>query len=157
MKQKNESITFFAYGTNISQQEMNKHSANAVFIGYGELENFALKFRGFQGHAIATLEKQKGSKTPIAIYDLTQADRFTLDNFEKFPYAYIRKKVKANLNGKIIKGYIYVLKIKLEPNLPNDEYIKALRLSYFEAGFDDRPIDDAVEECGGKVDEEELY
>ena len=126
MKEKNENITFFAYGTNISQTEMKSHSESAVFIGYGTLDNFALKFRGFQDHAIATLEKKKGASVPIAIYDLTQADRFTMDNFEKFPYAYVRKKVKGNLNGKIIKGNIYVLKIKLEPNIPNNEYIKAL-------------------------------
>ena len=157
MKEKNENITLFAYGTNISQTEMKSHSQNAVFIGYGVLENYALKFRGFQDHAIATLQKQKGASVPIAIYDLTQADRFTMDNFEKFPYAYVRKKVKGNLNGKIIKGNIYILKIKLEPNIPNSEYIKALRLSYFEAGFDDKPIDDAIIECGGKVNDEELY
>ncbi len=157
MGSKNENLTLFAYGTNISQTEMKSHSENAMFIGYGELENFSLKFRGFQGHAIATLEKQKGAKVPIAIYDLTQADRFTIDNFEKFPYAYIRKKVKTTINGKTLKGNIYILKIKLEPNLPNDEYIKALRLAYFEAGFDDEPIDEAIRECGGTVNEEELY
>ncbi len=157
MKEKNENITLFAYGTNISQQEMKSHSENAVFIGYGELENFALKFRGFQDHAIATLEKKRGSSVPIAIYDITQSDRFTIDNFEKFPYAYIRKKVKVTLNGKTLKGNIYVLKIKLEPNLPNDEYLKALRLAYFEAGFDDKTIDDAILECGGKVNEEDIY
>lgn len=157
MKDKNGNITLFAYGTNISQTEMKSHSENAVFIGYGELQNYALKFRGFQDHAIATLEKKKGEKVPIAIYDLTQSDRFTLDNFEKFPYAYVRKTVKVNLNGKTLKGNIYVLKIKLEPNIPNEEYIKALRLAYFEAGFDDKPIDDALIECGGKVKEEELY
>ena len=157
MKQKNENITLFTYGTNISQSEMKSHSENAVFIGYGELKNFALRFRGFSEHAIATLEKKKNATTPIAVYDLTQSDRFTIDNFEKFPYAYVRKKVKATLNDKIIKGFIYILKIKLEPNIPNEEYIKALRLSYFEAGFDDKPIDDALIECGGKVNEEELY
>ena len=154
---KNENLTLFAYGTNVSQTEMKGHSQNAVFIGCGEINNMALKVRGFQGHAIATLEKQKGAKVPVAIYDITQTDRFTMDNFEKFPYAYIRKKVKANLNGKIIKGNIYILKLKLEPNLPNDEYLKALRLAYFEAGFDDKPIDDAIKECGGQVNEEELY
>lgn len=157
MKSKNDNLTLFAYGTNVSQSEMKSHSQNAMFIGYGEINNMALKFRGFQGHAIATLEKQKGAKVPVAIYDITQSDRFTIDNFEKFPYAYVRKKAKATLNGKLLKGNIYTLKIKLEPNIPNDEYLKALRLAYFEAGFDDQPIDDAIKECGGKVNEEELY
>ncbi|MBR1925601.1 MAG: gamma-glutamylcyclotransferase [Clostridia bacterium] len=157
MKQKDLNITFFAYGTNISQSEMKSHSESAVFIGYGELENFELKFRGFPNHAIATIQKKKGARLPIAIYDLMPTDRFTLDNFEKFPYAYKKQKVKALFNGKPITGYIYFLKIKLDPQIPSDEYIKALRLAYFEAGFDDKIIDDAILECGGKVNEEELY
>ena len=157
MKKEINNITFFAYGTNISQTEMKSHSQSSMFIGYGELQNFKIVFRGFQDHAIATLAKKRGSSVPIAIYDLTPSDRFTMDNYEKFPYAYVRKKAKAIFNGKVIKGFVYVLKIKLEPNIPNEDYIKALRLAYFEAGFDDKPVDDAIIECGGQLSDEELF
>ncbi len=151
-----KNITLFAYGTNISREEMKSHSENALFIGYGELHDFELKFRGFPGHAIATLEKKKGATLPVAIYDLTPTDRFTIDNFEKFPYAYVRLKAKATLNGKILKGFVYVLKIKLQPGIPNDEYMKAFRLAYFEADFDDTYIDNAIVEAGGQVPQEEV-
>lgn len=154
MAEKN--ITLFAYGTNISQSEMKSHSETALFIGYGELENFELKFRGFPEHAIATLKKKKGAKLPIAIYDLSPTDRFTLDNFEKFPYAYERVKAKAVLNGKKLKGFVYILKIELQPEIPSEEYLKALRMAYFEADFDDTPIDEAIKEVGGTVKEEIL-
>ncbi len=152
MAEKN--ITLFAYGTNISKSEMASHSENAMFIGYGELLNFELKFRGFQDHAIATLEKKRGAVLPVAIYDITPTDRFTMDNFEKFPYAYQRIKAKARLNGKIIKGQVYVLKIKLQKEIPNSEYLKALRMAYLEADFDDIYIDEAIKEAGGVVSED---
>lgn len=152
----NKNITLFAYGTNISQSEMKSHSENAMFIGYGELLNFELKFRGYPKHAIATLEKKRGATLPVAIYDLTPTDRFTLDNFEKFPYAYQRLKAKAMFNGKIIKGFVYVLKMKLQPEIPNEEYLKALRMAYFEADFDEDCIDNAIKEAGGTVEEETI-
>lgn len=148
---KAESLTMFAYGTNISSSEMLSHSEDVVFIGYGELPNYALRFRGFPNHAVATIEKQKGKTLPIAIYDLAPKARFTLENFEKFPYAYKKEKVKAFLNGKPIKGYVYTLKLNLEPQMPNYQYIKKLRLAYFEAGFDDVTINEAIVECGGKI------
>lgn len=144
-------ITLFAYGTNILQEEMKSHSPTAVFIGYGELLNFRLVFQGFQGHAIANIKPEKGVNLPIAIYDLTPADRFTIDNFEKFPYAYERVLAKAILNGKVIKGFVYLLKLNLPAGVPNDEYLKALRMSYFEADFDDKYIDEALREVGVDV------
>ena len=150
------SFTMFAYGTNISQGEMKSHSEDVVFIGYGTLENFQLKFRGFANHGVATLEKKKGASVPIAVYDISQKARLTLDNFETFPYAYKRLKVKATFNGKPIKGFVYVLKLKLPPQMPNNEYIKALRLGYFVANFDDAPINEAIVECGGTLSEGEI-
>ncbi len=156
MSKKPTSFTMFAYGTNISQTEMNSHSDEAAFIGYGELENFALKFRGFANHGVATLEKKKGAKVPVAIYDISEKARLMLDNFERFPYAYKRIKVKAMFNGQPIKGYVYVLKLKLPPQMPNNEYIKALRLGYFVAHLDDTPINEAIVECGGVATDGEI-
>jgi len=151
-----KNITLFAYGTNISQSEMKSHSPSAIFIGYGELLDFKLVFRGFQGHTIATLQKQRGEKLPIAIYDLTPVDRFTMDNFEKFPYAYQKINARAILNGKVIKGFVYTLKIELPSGIPNDDYIKALRMSYFEADFDDKHIDNALQEVGATPSKDDI-
>ena len=151
-----KNITLFAYGTNISQSEMKNHSPTAMFIGYGELLDFELVFRGFQGHAIATLEKQRGAKLPIAIYDLTPVDRFTMDNFEKFPYAYQRINAKAILNGRVIKGVVYTLKIDLPAGIPNEAYIKALRMGYFEADLDDKYIDNALQAVGATPSKDDI-
>ncbi len=145
---KGKSITLFAYGTNISKSEMTKHSPNCVFIGYGELQNFALRFQGFDNHAIATLEKLKGAVLPVAIYDLTPIDRFTIDNLETFPYSYKKIKAKATLNGKTIKGFVYVLKANLPTGKPSKEYVKALRMAYFQSDFDDKYIEDALQNSG---------
>ena len=156
MAKKDTSFTMFAYGTNIGQTEMHSHSEDSVFIGYGHIDNFALRFRGFANHGIATLEKKKGARVPVAIYDMPQKARLTLDNFEKFPYAYKKMKIKAVFNEKPITGFVYVLKLKLPPQMPTTDYIKALRLGYFVAHLDDTPINDAIVECGGVATEGEI-
>lgn len=143
-------ITMFAYGTNISQEQMLSHCPNAVLLGYGTLLNYELKFQGFRKHAIANLVKKRGAELPIAVYELEPEGRFTIDNYEKFPYNYAKKKAVAILNGQKIKGYIYVLKKKLEGGIPSDAYLNALRAAYWEADMDPVYIDNALKEVEEK-------
>lgn len=136
----------FCYGTNVAKQQMLSRSNGAEFLGYGTMNDFGLRFRGFRDHAVATLERQKGNTLPVAAFRLTQEGRFGLSNFEPFPYNYTRVKTSALLNGKRIKGYVYVLKQKLLPGIPNKNYLDALRAAYFEADFDNDIIERAIEE-----------
>ena len=94
-KDKPNKITMFAYGTNISQEQMLSHCPNAVLLGYGTLLNYELKFQGFRKHAIANLVKKRGAELPIAVYELEPEGRFTIDNYEKFPYNYAKKKERG--------------------------------------------------------------
>ena len=143
---KPEKIVMFAYGTNISQEQMLNHCENAVLLGYGTLPNYQLKFQGFRKHAIANLEKKRGAEIPVAVYELEPEGRFTIDNYEKFPYNYAKKKVVAMLNGEKKKGFIYILKKKLEPGVPSEAYMNALRAAYWEADMDQIYIDNALKE-----------
>lgn len=139
-------FTIFCYGTNVARQQILSRTNDAEFLGYGTITDFVLRFRGFREHAIATLEKQKGSTLPVAVFQLTPEGRFGLDNFEPFPYNYTKIKTTALLDGKRIKGYVYVLKQKLLPGIPSKRYLDALRSAYFEADFDNEIIDQAIEE-----------
>ncbi len=149
-----KNFIIFSYGTNIAKQQMLSRSNGAEFLGYGTLNDFTMRFRGFRDHAVATLERQKGCVLPVSIFSLTPEGRFGLNNFEPFPYPYIKIKTTAFLDGKRIKGYVYVLKQKLLPGIPNKKYMDALRAAYFEADFDSSIIDQALEEVKQTTKEE---
>ena len=92
------------------------------------------------------MEKKRGAEIPVAVYELEPEGRFTIDNYEKFPYNYAKKKVVAMLNGEKKKGFIYILKKKLEPGVPSEAYMNALRAAYWEADMDQIYIDNALKE-----------
>ena len=48
---------FIAYGTNINYNELTKAFPDAKILSYGYIQNYALEFVGYDGHAIATLAK----------------------------------------------------------------------------------------------------
>jgi len=136
---------FFAYGTNISSEELQKHCEGAELIGFGMLNNYALEFRGYNDHAIAHIFKKKNEVIPVAVWKLPPESRYTIDNFEKFPYLYKHEKVKAIINGKKIKGIVYILKQNLPLGIPNKEYLNSLRQAYKTASFDEYYINSALE------------
>ncbi len=138
---------FIAYGTNIKASEISKYFSQAKLLGYGYLNNYAMEFVGYDDHAIATLVKKTGARTPVAVWHFPLADRNTLANFEAFPYLYKRIKATAIINGKTkFHGEIYVTKQKLRNGTPSKEYLDALKAAYKEANFDPKLIDDALKE-----------
>lgn len=138
---------FIAYGTNIKTSELTKSFPEVKILGYGYLHNYALEFVGYDEHAIATVVKKKGAKTPVAIWEFPKELRSTLSNYEAFPYLYKRLKATAVVGGKTkMRGEIYVTKQNLRHGTPSKEYLQTLRDGYKEAGFDEKLIDEALKE-----------
>ena len=138
---------FIAYGTNIKTSEISKYFTQAKMLGYGYLNDYAMQFVGYDEHAIATLVKKKGAKTPVAVWKFPLADRNTLANYEAFPYLYKRINATAIINGKQkLHGEIYVTKQNLRNGKPSKEYLDTLRAAYEEAHFDPKLIDAALKE-----------
>ncbi len=136
---------FIAYGTNIKADELAKSFPEAKIISYGFVKDYALEFVGYDGHAIATAVKKRGERLPVAIWDFPKEMRYTLSNYEEFPYLYERKKVVAHVGRLKMRGEIYVTKQELRHGTPSKEYLEALKSSYKEAGFDPKLIDIALE------------
>ena len=142
---------FIAYGTNIKASEISKFFTEAKLLGYGYLNDYAMQFVGYDEHAIATLVKKKGARTPVAVWRFPLADRTTLANYEAFPYLYKRINATAVINGKQkLKGEIYITKQNLRNGKPSQEYLDVLRSAYEEAHFDTKLIDIALKESNLK-------
>ncbi len=137
---------FIAYGTNIKYGELTKYFPEAKILSYGYIKNYALEFVGYDGHAIATLVKKRGAKAPVAVWEFPPELRFTIANFEPFPYLYKRIKVTAIVGKTKMRGEIYITKQKLRHGTPSDEYLAILKAGYKEAGFDENLIDQALKE-----------
>ncbi len=135
---------FIAYGTNIKTDELAKSFPEAKIISYGYVKNYALEFVGFNGHAIAIAVKKRGEKLPVAIWDFPKEMRYTLSNFESFPYLYERKTVVAHVGKMRLRGEIYVTKQKLNYGKPSKDYLNKLKEAYAEAGFDPQLIEIAL-------------
>ena len=146
---------FFAYGTNIAQSELDKHCPGAILLGYGMLNNYMLEFRGYSEHAIAHITKKKGEVIPVTIWELPPESKYTIENYEKFPYIYKKQKVKAIMNGTKIKGIIYLTKQDLPQGMPSEEYLNTLREAYIQADFDEYYINSALERL--KNSEEQIW
>lgn len=144
---------FFAYGTNITQTELDKHCPGATLVGYGMLNNYRLEFRGYSGHAIAHLAKKKGEVLPVTIWELPPESKYTIENYEKFPYIYKKEKIKALMNGKKVKGIVYLNKQELPQGMPSEEYLNALKQAYAEVDFDEYYINSALERLKDSEDE----
>ena len=136
---------FIAYGTNIKVEELSKSFPEAKIVSYGFIKNYALEFVGYDGHAIATAVKKRGEKLPVAIWDFPKEMRYTLTNFEPFPYLYERKAVTAHVGKMKFRGEIYITKQKLRHGKPSEEYLNTLKEAYVEAGFDPKMLDIAIE------------
>lgn len=135
---------FIAYGTNIKTSELTKSFPEVKILGYTYLNNYALEFVGYDGHAIATLTKKKGAKTPVAIWDFPEELRYTITNYEQFPYLYKHKNVSVKIGKMKVHGIIYITKQNLRHGTPSEEYMQVLKQGYKEAGFDEKLLDEAL-------------
>ena len=135
---------FIAYGTNIKADELAKSFPEAKILSYGYVKNYTVQFVGYDGHAIVTAVKKRGEKMPVAIWDFPKNMRYTLSNFEQFPYLYERKSVTAHVGKMKMRGEIYVTKQKLRYGKPSEKYLQTLKNAYVEAGFDPQILDDAL-------------
>ena len=145
---------FIAYGTNIKAEELAKSYPEAKIISYGYVKNYTIEFVGYDGHAIATATKKHGQRMPVAIWDFPKEMRYTLSNFEQFPYLYQRKTVVAHVGKLKFRGEIYVTKQQLRNGIPSDNYLKTLKEAYLEAGFDPNIIDIALKNQRNKKTKE---
>ncbi len=132
MKQK----YYIAYGSNINKRILLSMIPEAKIVSYGYLEGYKLNFVGYDGHAIATINKSRKSKVPVAIWDFPLELRYAISNFEKYPYMYQRKAVKVNIGDKKIKGDVYIPKQQLDFGKPSKEYLDVLKEGYIVGGFD---------------------
>lgn len=120
---------YAAYASNLHPAQMARRAPHSPSRGTGWLHGWRLTFggedRGWDG-ALASVVEDPGSAVYVALYDLTEADAATLDEWEGVDmglYRTVRVRV-ATLEGDVL-AWTYVLD-DYEGGLPSAAYVGLL-------------------------------
>lgn len=135
---------YIAYGSNLNLGQMAKRCPTAEAVKSTYLHNYRLMFRG-KGTAVATIEKHKGGKVPILIWQLQPSDEHNLDIYEGFPHLYRKETLKVTVNGRRVRAMVYIMNERLHPyDTPSRSYFDTIRQGYKDSGFDTNILRQAV-------------
>ena len=65
---------YLAYGSNLNLEQMSRRCPTAEVVGTTILNNWRLMFRG-----VATVERCKGGKVPVLVWNIQPKDEAALD------------------------------------------------------------------------------
>ena len=117
---------YAAYGSNLDPERMAQRAPHSPLRGSGWLVGWRLTFggedHGWEG-SLATVVEDEGHQVYVALYDLTEADERTLDQWEGVDIGLFQKvRVRVQtLDGDVL-AWIYVLDA-YEGGLPSARYL----------------------------------
>lgn len=101
---------YVAYGSNLNVQQMSYRCPGATVAFTGYLINWKLLYRGSHTGSYATVKRQKGSRVPVAVWNIDSKNEKALDLYEGYPRFYKKRNVFVQLkNGTRKKAMIYLL------------------------------------------------
>ncbi|KAK7425009.1 hypothetical protein QQZ08_008405 [Neonectria magnoliae] len=153
-------VLYFAYGSNLSTEQMRQRCPYSTPVGLAHLEGWRwfINGRGYANVAQISTDdsntgKGKSKATDAAdegvyglLYLLPPQDEERLDGYEGVPHAYQKYQVDVKWarkdgdddNGETLRALIYVDGERTEEDVPRDEYVDRM----------ERGIEDAVENWG---------
>jgi gamma-glutamylcyclotransferase (GGCT)/AIG2-like uncharacterized protein YtfP len=136
---------YIAYGSNLNLEQMKHRCPTAKVVGTAMLRNWRLLFQ-----SVATIERFKGGKVPVLVWQIQPKDEASLDVYEGWPRLYRKQSVRVTMAGKQIRVMVYIMNSgQLSP--PCQGYYNTIREGYFSAGFDIKILQEAVKNSrGGK-------
>lgn len=141
---------YLAYGSNLNVRQMHFRCPGAKVIGTAEIRNYELLFKGSRSGSYLTIEKKRGGKVPVAVWEVSAENEDALDRYEGFPTFYYKRNMNINVkfkDGTVERraAFVYVMHEERPLGEPSQAYVDVCREGYREFGFDERFIDNAVE------------
>lgn len=138
---------YIAYGSNLNVQQMKYRCPDAKIVGTAIVKGYELLYKGSMTGSYLTIEKKKGGKVPVAVWEVSKADEERLDIYEGFPTFYYKKAMR--LPVKTLKGekkldtFVYIMHEEREIGIPHQTYIRVCEEGYHFFGFDIEYLEDA--------------
>jgi len=146
LREVEQTMIYFAYGSNLSEEQMLRRCPNAKRKGPATLPDHALAFSGHSsnwGGATATVKRAKGESVRGLLYEVNNEDGRALDRCEGVPTAYVRsERLVVDSNGRQLLATVYVRpNNRIKPGNPSTKYREVIRKAYQREGFDTEPLD----------------
>ena len=90
-------MLYVAYGSNLNIQQMSYRCPGATVAFTGYLINWKLLYRGSRTGSYATVKRCKGSKVPVAVWNINLKHEEALDLYEGYPRFYKKRNVFVHL------------------------------------------------------------
>jgi hypothetical protein len=136
---------YIAYGSNMDTEQMALRCQSAKLIGTSEISGYELLFKGSKSGSYATIEKNKNSKVPVLIWEITELEERNLDRYEGYPSFYYKKNITLPIDGKFREAMAYIMDEKRLYGQPRYNYYKVLEDTYTRFGFDLDILEKALE------------
>ena len=141
---------YIAYGSNLNIRQMRMRCPSAKIVGTSEIPDYRLLFKGSMTGAYLTIEQEKGSSVPVAVWSVTEDDERALDRYEGFPRFYYKAEmtlpIRGILSGKerIRRVFVYIMHEDRPLRIPCDYYMMICRAGYRAFGFDEEKLFEAL-------------
>ena len=136
---------YIAYGSNLNLEQMAHRCPTAEVVGTATLRGWRLWFRGGNGGAVATVERERGCEVPVLIWRIQPQDERALDRYEGWPHLYHKETLRLTVNGRRVYAMVYIMNEARYPyGTPSLGYLDTIREGYESAGFDSGILAKAV-------------
>ena len=152
---KEKGTIYLAYGSNLNLRQMAYRCPTAKVLGSAKLTGYRLLFRGGNGGAVATIEKQKGESVPVLLWRIMPNDEKALDRYEGYPHLYRKETVKVRFKGQWVPAMVYIMNEGRPLGAPSRYYYEVIRHGYIDAGFDISVLNKAVRDSVSAAEKSE--
>lgn len=132
-------LLYFAYGSNLDQNQMMERCPNSAFYKFGVLDKYALCFKGYSEKrkgGVASVEPATSSYVEGVLYNIDLYDLERLDKFEGYPKSYQRKSLPIITDsGEVVKALVYLKPDGVGYNAPSEEYFEIIKKMYRKYSF----------------------
>lgn len=95
---------YVSYGSNMDEKQMMERCPDAELIGKGMLQDYELVFRRSCTGFYASIDRCKGSKVPVIVWNINEDDEARLDGYEGYPAWYDKITVCVKLEDDFRKN-----------------------------------------------------
>ncbi|MDE6748581.1 MAG: gamma-glutamylcyclotransferase [Lachnospiraceae bacterium] len=142
---------YLAYGSNLNLPQMRLRCPTARVVGTAMIEDYELLFKGSKTGSYLTIEKAKGGKVPVAVWEVQEKDEAELDRYEGYPTFYYKLEMHITFKGiktgkeRKRKAFVYIMHENRPLGFPSKHYVETCMVGYHTFGFDDNYLWDAIE------------
>lgn len=125
-------MLYFAYGSNLWQEQMQQRCPDHRIIGQGQLAGYRwlITARGY-----ASIVKSPADCVLGMVYDLSEADIRTLDSYEGVAQgSYYKQQFSVQIGNRLVSCMTYIDPVT-EEGVPQQEYIARINHGIQDAGL----------------------